>query len=220
MQHATFAGIFLTLILSAAPVWAASTCHIQDAVRCLCPAILKVSCDNGASGQIKNETSISSITLRTVDDVGIEKTITLQNPPGGVSQYYSAKDNPWIKAQLAAQGVRYKEVFGQSFTTETAPVLYQDSSATTLASENEKTFGDGIQCNVLSQTADQKICKMKVHCTQAGKDLGDGEAACKVISPKKCPTATLCAHDQDVAVPETSLPTNAAPVTSSHSGAR
>src|SRR6185312_501203 len=197
--------IFVVLSLGASFAFAAATtCQIQDAVRCLCAASLKVNCDNGTEGYINNTTAISSITLKTVDDVGIEKTITLQNPPGKVADYYSAKDNPWVKSQLAAQGVQFKEVYGQSFTTASAPALFADSTGHSPAGPVEAAADDGIQCNTLSEIPNSKNCRMKVHCQQTSsgvtKDLGDGEAACKLNQQRKCPSATDCAHDKTVSV--------------------
>lgn len=176
---------------------AQTTCHIDNIMRCLCPANVHVVCDDGREGYIDNKTKITSLTLRTVGDVGIAKEITLPNPPGGVGDYIAPKDNPWIKSQLSAQDIDHvQEANGKVFTIDGKAKLFADSNENEVAKQDKASpdvgVSEGYRC--LKTDPEQIIgngCTMRVFCTK-GSEGGDNVADCA----KPCPaTLQACLND-------------------------
>ena len=194
---------------------AQTNCTIKGAVRCNCSHSMIVSCDNGQEGFISNQEKVTSVTVRVTDDAGVSKSIKLNNPPGGARDYYAASYSDWVKAELVKNGIRFKDIFGQSFTTANAPTLYDDSDGQSPLSGGGSSGAvkDGLDCSAASEPmvikglspscSGQKVCHMRVRCSEyAGgrvvRNLGEADAVCKSSGNGVCPSATSCANDPDV----------------------
>jgi hypothetical protein len=189
------------------------SCIIEGAVKCQCTHAMTVNCDNGSKGFIDNNEKIASVTVRVVDSAGVSRSVRLNNPPGGVMEYYTPAYSEWVKTELNKKRVIYKEIAGESFTVMTAPQLFVDSRGTRpVNGAGVVTPLNGLECAALSEPklirgvgpncSGQKTCLMTVRCRmlRAGTlvgNLGDTDAVCKSVNGA-CPSATVCANDKDV----------------------
>lgn len=98
---------FVMLALASAPLHADEICAIQAAVRCSCPASMVVTCQSGRQGFVDDAQLARSITISVTNTAtGDVQTVVLNDPPSGIRSYYAnLNEDPWIVAQLGAQGL-------------------------------------------------------------------------------------------------------------------
>ncbi len=196
-------SIFLSVVLSLMSFSAFSQvqCSIGSVVRCPCPASMSVTCPNGVSGWVDNQTPAKAVTLKYTNAQGAEVTVTLENPEGSARDLYAPNYSEWVKSKLP-QGA--SNIRSQSFVFDNAVGLYEEPGsvgqplgrASKTVSGNPPTNAAGQEepaCLYLSNSQDlknylsvkgeqcsrapMKVCFAEVRCSREFKVSGQTHGA-------------------------------------------
>jgi hypothetical protein len=109
-----------------------ATYEIVAVARCICNASMIVRGDNGQAGSVLDSQKVSSIKIRVQN-----KEVVLQNPPGGIRDYYAGAENDaWVKAELAKKGIKLGNNDSVDLISFTGSVtLYTNENGTTPISQ-------------------------------------------------------------------------------------
>ena len=73
------------------------SCHNTLTSKCLCDASMILDCGH-LLGAVRNETKLDHLKLAITSRTGQVRFVTLQNPPGGIRDYYAIERNDWVWA--------------------------------------------------------------------------------------------------------------------------
>lgn len=89
-------SIAISLFLSTPQAHASVVeCDNIATVRCLCAASMIMKCGKVA-GHIRDEAPLAYLRVVVKSKNGVTRTVTLNNPPNGIRDYYAVMSNEWL----------------------------------------------------------------------------------------------------------------------------
>lgn len=200
--------IALYSLFALVDLYAESTveCDNVAMMRCMCDAPMIINC-SGLEGNVKADAPLKYVRITVKSKNGQTKEVTLQNPPGGIRNYYAAQTNEWVISQLK------NLKFGDDVTVSTngyglgaETPLYSDTSAkNVIGTVSSKALVNEEQCKYVDEvplvasygSCSGKICSAKISCNFPDGNF-TGSALCPANTDGSCPSATDCALDDKI----------------------
>ena len=207
----TLAGIGLITINFTVMQLKAADCEIRTVARCpFCVASAHIRCRNGNDGYVRNNTRVAQLRVVITSRNGNQRTVTLENPPGGIRDYYPIESNDWVATQLG-RNLRWGdeiEIANNGIKINDNTILYSDVNARSQtgtagrsSSNSSASSNEYYECSYLRDpgiisihTCQDKLCVGNLTCNHINGTIRS-MVSCPAINETTCPTATICAND-------------------------
>lgn len=202
MNRLIFLGVGLAVGYFHLAIAQATECDVTAVARC-CVEAMGVECVGGAKGYMRNDAKLERLKVRVTSRNGTSREVVLNDPPGGIRDYYAIRYNDWVTGQLRLRYGDEVEVARNGYVVSDDTPLYDDFSADTFimrAGQNRRSNRSSqYDCNytgqpylIDAQQCGQKICFGEANCRINGRE-GLYSVACHANSNETCPTANECA---------------------------
>ncbi len=128
MKNFALLGVISIVMLSPDLLAEDARCSLVDAARSG-EAALRLDCGTG-SGFVDNDTSLKILRLKIFSVDGVTRDLDIQNPPGGIIDYYGVNSSQYLRNQYD---------IGEGDRIELAEIPYVIDSATPLYSDPDET---------------------------------------------------------------------------------